>query len=76
VEHFFFNAITPGIYRMDMTVIDAVLSFPLFNLLLPSTVIDFLLHYGLGFTVVLVIFTAILLERSFRMKGVLLGLLF
>lgn len=76
VEHFFFNAITPGIYRIDMTVIDAVLSFPLFNLLLPSTVIDFLLHYGLGFTVVLVIFTAILLERSFRMKGVLLGLLF
>ncbi|MEK5269048.1 hypothetical protein [Weizmannia sp. FSL W8-0401] len=76
VEHFFFNAITPRIYRMDMTVIDAVLSFPYFNLLLPGAAIDFLFHYGLGFTVVLVIFTAILLERSFRMKGILLGLLY
>lgn len=76
VEHFFFNAITPGIYRMDMTVADAVLSFPYFNLLLPGAAIDFLFHYGLGFTVVLVIFTAILLERSFRMKGILLGLLY
>ncbi|MGG3771426.1 MULTISPECIES: hypothetical protein [Heyndrickxia] len=76
VEHFFFNAITPRIYRMDMTVADAVLSFPYFNLLLPGAAIDFLFHYGLGFTVVLVIFTAILLERSFRMKGILLGLLY
>lgn len=76
VEHFFFNVITPRIYRMDMTVADAVLSFPYFNLLLPGAAIDFLFHYGLGFTVVLVIFTAILLERSFRMKGILLGLLY
>src|SRR5699024_1468189 len=41
-----------------------------------QTFTQFILHYGTGTIVVSVIFTAILFERSFRWKGVLLGVIY
>ncbi|WP_018661238.1 hypothetical protein [Heyndrickxia acidiproducens] len=76
VERLFFNSITPSVYRLDMTVVEAVQNFDYLQLLLPNSAIDFLLYYGLGISAVLVVFTAILFERSFRIKGIVLGVLY
>ncbi|HEX7057784.1 MAG TPA: hypothetical protein VF260_11420, partial [Bacilli bacterium] len=45
----------------------------LLQLLLPYRFVPFLLAYSVGAIAVMVIFTAILLERSYRLKGVLAG---
>nr|WP_202406583.1 hypothetical protein [Virgibacillus massiliensis] len=41
--------------------------------LFPKTFIEFILIYGTGLIAVFTLFTAILLERSYRWKGVLMG---
>lgn len=46
------------------------------SIILPNSFLGFLLTYGGGLVVVCVIFTAILLERSYRFIGVLYGLLY
>ncbi|WP_054708013.1 hypothetical protein [Bacillus sp. JCM 19041] len=43
---------------------------------IPPTPILFVLVYGLGFTFLSVVFTAILLERSFRLKGFVFGVIY
>ncbi|WP_078392266.1 hypothetical protein [Shouchella patagoniensis] len=47
-----------------------------FSIFLPSTPLFFVLVYGLGFTFLSVVFTAILLERSFRIKGLVFGAMY
>jgi hypothetical protein len=44
--------------------------------LFPKSLLDFVLYYGIGMIVVFVVFTAILFERSFRLKGVFIGILY
>ena len=46
------------------------------SIVLPSTLTEFILYYGAGFIVLTVLFSAILLERSFRWKGILLAILY
>lgn len=48
----------------------------LLMIVLPDTFMQFLFSYGLGFTAVFTIFTAILLERSYRIKGAVMGVIF
>ncbi|MFP7332214.1 hypothetical protein SFC23_02475 [Shouchella clausii] len=48
----------------------------LFSLLIPLDPFVFVLAYGLGFAFLTALFSAILLERSFRVKGALLGALY
>jgi hypothetical protein len=55
-------------------IADALLASRLFSLLLPGSFGTFVVHYGLGIIGVLVAFTAILLERSFRLIGIAYGL--
>ncbi|GAB3807156.1 hypothetical protein [Virgibacillus kimchii] len=63
----------PRELRVDMTVNEVIDSFGYLQILLPLSFMEFMIHYGIGFMVVFVVFTAILFERSFRWKGVLLG---
>src|SRR5699024_7955417 len=46
------------------------------HVLIPENFIQFLINYGIGFMVVFTLFTAILFERSFRLKGILFGVLY
>lgn len=48
-------------------------SFEVLSLLYPQTVLLFILTYGLGTTSVAVVFTAILLERSYHFKGIFMA---
>ncbi|MFD1038228.1 hypothetical protein ACFQ3N_07365 [Virgibacillus byunsanensis] len=63
----------PKDFRTDLTV-GAITDFDYLQMLIPNTFIEFVINYGLGFMAVTVLFTAILFERSFRLKGILLGI--
>lgn len=63
----------PKEFRLDMGMSDIVNSLPELQMLIPQTLTEFLLYYGAGFMVVSILFTAILFERSYRLKGILLG---
>jgi hypothetical protein len=65
--------IVPREIRLDMTVSEVMDNDYYLQILLPQSFIEFMIHYGIGFMVVFVVFTAILFERSFRWKGILLG---
>lgn len=61
-------------YVTSMKII--INNHPFLMIIIPNTFIQFLLYYGLGFTVVFTLFTAILIERSYRLKGVVMGLMY
>ncbi|WP_019243313.1 MULTISPECIES: hypothetical protein [Bacillus] len=72
-----FQAILPTQFRMDITLVQWLWeSSDLFDLLIPLNATDFLLYYGIGIAGVIVVFTVILLERSFRLKGIFFSVLF
>lgn len=68
--------IVPKVYRVDLTVTEVISSIEFFSVIIPTSVAEFTVAYGLGFSVVVVMFTAILLERSFRLKGIILGIVY
>ncbi|WP_219836365.1 hypothetical protein [Paenibacillus sp. R14(2021)] len=48
----------------------------LLHILIPQTFTDFVVNYGTGAIFVLIIFTGVLLERSYRLKGIAAAVLF
>lgn len=67
--------IVPDEFRMDLSVRQITFSNELI-LFYPSTFSEFILHYGSGMVAVFIVFTAILFERSYRLKGILFGVLY
>jgi hypothetical protein len=70
------KAMVPNEFRLDMGVMEVVTSIPELTLIFPSSIMQFIFHYGLGLLAVSVLFTGILFERSFKWKGILAGLLY
>lgn len=68
--------IVPFDFRTDISINAIITSFHYLSVLYPSTFIEFILYYGLGFMAVFVLFTVILFERSYRLKGILFGVLY
>jgi hypothetical protein len=66
----------PITYREDLPVIDIVVGSPYFNILVPDSVATFFISYGVGLAFVIVVFTMILLERSYKLKGIAMGILY
>lgn len=68
--------LVPANLRIDFTTLELIEStvgqYHL-GLIIPLSLIQFLVHYGVGFMLVFVLFTAILFERSYRLKGILYG---
>ncbi|KIL40861.1 hypothetical protein SD70_10515 [Gordoniibacillus kamchatkensis] len=64
-----FNGYVPSDLRYSFSIPDIVATHPLLKILVPNRIGDFLLYYGAGLAGVIVVFTAILFERSFRFKG-------
>lgn len=71
-----FLAIIPADLRVTVSIGELIRRDPLLNLFMPSYVMQFILYYGAGILGVFVLFTAILLERSYRWKGIVAGILY
>lgn len=66
----------PDEFQMALTSKEAISSYHPLSVLFPDYFSDFLIYYGIGFMVVFLIFTAILFERSFQVKGIFFMALF
>lgn len=71
-----FNSMIPSQLRESLSTADVILYNDLLRMLAPRHFIEFVLFYTAGLMAVLVIFTAILLERSFRLKGAAAGIVY
>lgn len=71
-----FLAMIPSELRQAVTFGELVRNEQLLNLFLPTYIIEFILYYGAGIMGVIVLFTAILLERSYRWRGIVAGVLY
>ncbi|MFD1032888.1 hypothetical protein [Metaplanococcus flavidus] len=76
IEMAFMKTLVPDEFRSDMTVKAFVASLPELNIVIASSIGEFFLYYGAGLLVVSILFTAILLERCFRWKGILAGIIY
>lgn len=76
IEVLVMNAMVPKEFRADMAVNEIVASIPELSIIIPGNVIELILFYGAGLLGVSVLFTGILMERSFRWKGILAGLIY
>lgn len=76
-ERELFNQLVPSEYKMSSVFAEAVASNQLFDdILLPLDFMQFLVYYGLGILAVFAIFTAVLLERSYRWYGIVYAILY
>ncbi|GIO16763.1 hypothetical protein J19TS2_63180 [Cohnella xylanilytica] len=69
-EQLIFHWIVPADIRGESVFTDVILSNWLFEVLLPLSGSQFVSLYGFGIMAVTVLFTAILLERSYRIWGI------
>lgn len=70
------SAIIESTYSSGQTLLEAVQMHPLFIYLLPIDLGFFLSVIGVGIILLLVLFTVILMERSFAAKGILMGIVY
>ncbi|OBZ13569.1 hypothetical protein [Bacillus sp. FJAT-26390] len=76
IEHLLFKLVVPADQRADSHMVDAISRNQALVELIPRQFEQFLYYYGIGTIAVLAIFTAILLERSYRRLGILYGVLY
>ncbi|QMV39921.1 hypothetical protein [Cohnella cholangitidis] len=76
IEHFIFKLMVPAEQIKPSYFMDAVSVNQAFELLLPRNLDQFVLSYGIGVMSVVAVFTAILLERSYRLIGIVYGVLY
>lgn len=75
VENKILKWIVPSEFRTDLSI-NEITRIPNVALLIPNTLGEFVLYYAAGVGVVSIVFTAILFERSYRVKGIMYGILF
>jgi hypothetical protein len=63
-------------FRLDLAPAEVVSGFRELMIILPAGIIDFILAYGAGIMVIFILFTAILFERSYRIKGLVFGAIY
>ncbi|KKE78822.1 hypothetical protein NSA56_10765 [Oceanobacillus caeni] len=76
IENIIFQTIVPFDLRVDMTIREIVNGsgyYGYLQILLPTSIVQFFINYGIGFMTVFTLFTAILFERSYRIKGIIFG---
>ncbi|MBR7797538.1 hypothetical protein GT022_16005 [Agaribacter marinus] len=74
IENMIYQWMVPNEFRTDMAVSQVIQNFRYLNIIIPTTITKLILSYGVGFMAVFIIFTGILLERSYRWKGIFLGI--
>lgn len=68
--------IVPKVFRVDLTVPEVISGVYQLSMILPESFMEFLVTYSLVFAFIVVMFTAILFERSFKFKGIAIGILY
>jgi cellulose synthase/poly-beta-1,6-N-acetylglucosamine synthase-like glycosyltransferase len=76
IEMLVMKAMVPNEFRADMSVIEIVTSIPELSIIIPGSILELILFYGAGLLGVSILFTGILMERSFRWKGIFAGLIY
>ncbi|PIC65970.1 hypothetical protein CSV71_15600 [Sporosarcina sp. P21c] len=76
LETMVFRWMLPKEFRVDMSIKEIVSNMPELHLLFPTTFLEMIVFYGAGVMVVSILFTAILFERSYKWKGIFVGILF
>ncbi|MGE8079100.1 hypothetical protein [Peribacillus loiseleuriae] len=77
LENALFESLIPETFlKMRMDVSAILQSKSILGIIIPPYFSDFLISYGIGIMFVFVLFTSILFERSFRLKGIVLGILY
>ncbi|MFB7138079.1 hypothetical protein ACFCYN_00295 [Gottfriedia sp. NPDC056225] len=76
IEIHVFQNIVPSELLGKMSTVDLFMSPTIFTMILPSNFVDFIFRYLIGMGLVFTLFTFILLERSYRWKGILFGILY
>lgn len=71
-----FDWLMPMDFRQDISFNEIILNHMILSILIPNTFFDFVLSYAAGACGVILIFTAILMERSFRWKGIVAGIIY
>ncbi|SET32272.1 hypothetical protein SAMN05421676_10437 [Salinibacillus kushneri] len=66
----------PDEFRNDMGIEEMITSIPELNIIIPSSFVELILYYGAGLMAVSILFTAILMERSFKWKGIIAGVIY
>ncbi|MBA9024805.1 MULTISPECIES: hypothetical protein [Bacillaceae] len=72
----FESLIQDNFLQTSMDVSSILQSNVMLGIILPPYFSDFLISYGIGMMFVFVLFTSILFERSFRLKGIVFGILY
>lgn len=75
VESKILQWMVPQEYRTDIAT-HVITKADYLVILFPATFTEFILYYGGGMLAVCIVFTAILFERSYRMKGIVYGILY
>lgn len=68
--------LTPELLKEPSRFTDAMYASEIFKLLLPLHFTQFLINYGMGLLAVLLVFAGILLERSYRIRGIVYAALY
>ncbi|GGP15024.1 hypothetical protein [Oceanobacillus neutriphilus] len=68
--------VIPVDYRLDLTTQGMIRSLYYLRFLLPENFIDFIINYGFGIAFVILLFTMILIERSYRFRGVFMAVFY
>lgn len=76
IQDWIFKGLVPDEFRYPTEIRSVLVGNQIFQLIIPTTFSQFLCSYGLGFMAVLILFTAILCERSYRLKGVAFGVMY
>ncbi|MFJ7976459.1 hypothetical protein ACIQZI_12260 [Peribacillus sp. NPDC096379] len=72
----FESLIQENFLQTSMDVSSILQSNGILGIIIPPYFSDLLISYGIGIMFVFVLFTSILFERSFRLKGIVLGILY
>ena len=75
IEHTAAKALISNSLYSNESNFSVYLNEPL-SIFIPTTMTEFILLYGLGAIIVIVLFTAILFERSYRWKGIAFAILY
>lgn len=68
--------IVPIEVRATKTLFQAILEDPLLHLLFPNNLTVLLFIYSVGILSIMIIFTGILFERSYGIKGIIIGMMY
>ncbi|WLV25072.1 hypothetical protein QR721_02195 [Aciduricibacillus chroicocephali] len=75
IEQGIINSIVPKDFIDDLGFINS-LNQSMLGVLIPATITGFLINYGLGLVVLITVFTVVLLERSYRVRGIIMAVIY